>query len=358
MRTLVVLDNGQWLRVIDGEISARGKDINEALPMHEGDIVVGVVPARETVVRVLDLPDLSDAQANAAARLGMIAQSLSGERLHVAAGPADSRGQRVVVAVEAEKIAERLHALATLGLDPECLWAAPLLLPRPESGFVRATLGDETLVRGPATGFLDDPALTLAIVGDATIIELGRHELEAAIADAVREPGANLRHGVFAKRARWSLDVERLKRLALMALVLGFLILASALVVIMRLNITASRIETQNIADATAFLPPGTIVTNPTLQTEARLAAMRGAGGGFGLLASALATAVDATPNAELGAIVFDGEGGLRATIRAGSPAELSDVVTRLSASGLRAEPGPMFTTQGRPYRDITVRLP
>ena len=358
MRALVAFDDGEWLRIVDGDVVSRGNDTVEALPLHEGEIVVGVVPARDTVVRMLDLPNLSDAQANAAARLTMVEQSLSGERLHVAAGPADSGGQRVVVAVEAEKIAARLRSLATLGLDPERLWAAPLLLPRPEIGFVRASVGAETLLRGQTTGFLDDPGLTEAIVGDARIIELDQHELEAAIADAVHGPGTNLRHGIFAKRTAWSIDVVRLKRFSVMTLVLGLLILGSALVVITRLNVTAARVERQNITDAAALLPLGTIVTNPTLQTEARLAAMRGAGGGFGLLASAFATAVNATPDAEVGAMVFDGEGGLRATIRAGSAAELSDVVTRLSVSGLRAEPGPIFTNQGRPYRDVTVRLP
>jgi hypothetical protein len=54
--------------------------------------------------------------------------------------------------------------------------------------------------------------------------------------------------------------------------------------------------------------------------------------------------------------MVFDGEGGLRATVRAGSTADLDAVVTRLGASGLQVVPAPVVAGQGRPYRDITVR--
>jgi general secretion pathway protein L len=359
LSTLVVLDDGHWLRIAGGEVGARGNDIFEALPVAENETTVAIMPARDTIVRMLDLPGLSDAQATAAARLAMADQSLSGvDMLHVATGPADELGVRPVVGVETAKLAGRLQTLAAIGVDPDHLLAAPLLLPRPEAGFVRATLGDEAVVRGNATGFLDDPALTAAITGDATITTLDRTDLETAIIAAVETPGADLRHGAFAKRKPWSVDVGRLRRFAVMTLVIGVLILLTQTVAVVRLNMTASNIEQRNIANAAALLPPGTIVTDPALQAEARLTAMQGAGGGFAPLASALATAVNATPNVELGSMIFDGEGGLRATVRAASAADLSAVEARLTASGLRVEPGPIVANQGRPYRDITVRQP
>jgi general secretion pathway protein L len=359
MTTLVILEDGHWLRIDDGGIVGRGNDVLEALPSDEDEIVIGVVAARDAVILNLDLPGLSDAQATAAAKLAIGEHSLSApELLHVAAGPADEGGQRDVVAVESSKIASRLQALAAVGLDPDRLLAAPLLLPRPEIGFVRATLGLECIVRGQGTGFLDDPALTAAIVGAASVEPVDRLTLEAAIIDAVGAPGPDLRFGIFAKRKPWSIDVARLRRFAVMALVLGLLILLTAIVAIVRTNMTASNLEHQNVANAAAVLPPGTVVTDPALQAEARLTAMRGAGGGLGPLASAFATAVNATPNVELGSMVFDGEGGLRATVRGAAAADLSAVEARLAAAGLRADPGPIVANQGRPYRDITVRRP
>ena len=127
------------------------------------------------------------------------------------------------------------------------------------------------------------------------------------------------------------------------------------IVSVVRMNMTVASIESQNKVQAAAILPPGTIVTDPATQAEARLTALQGAGGGFTPLASAFATAVNATPNVELGSMIFDGAGGLRATVRAGSAADLSAVEARLAAVGLRVVPGPIGANQGRPYRDITV---
>jgi general secretion pathway protein L len=249
-----------------------------------------------------------------------------------------------------------LAALAEVEVDPDHLVAAPLLLTRPEVGFVRGDLGSEIVVRGQDTAFVDDPVLTPLLTGDKPLVTLDRSALEASLIAAIEFPEADLRQGVFAKRRRWPVDVARLRRYAVMALVIGALILTAQLVTIVRLNARASAIEANTVVEATALLPPGTMVTDAVLQSEARLAAMQGAGGGFEPLAAAVAAAVNATPAVELGSMVFDGEGGLRATVRAGSTADLDAVVTRLGASGLQVVPAPVVAGQGRPYRDITVR--
>jgi general secretion pathway protein L len=141
-----------------------------------------------------------------------------------------------------------------------------------------------------------------------------------------------------------------------MAMITGLLILAAQIMTIVRLNARASDLEAATLVQATAILPPGTTVTDPVIQSEARLATMQGAGGGFEPLAAAMGAAVNATPNVELGAMVFDGEGGLRATVRAASAADLDAVGAKLTLSGLQVTPGPIVAGQGRPYRDITVR--
>ena len=356
MTTLVVFDTGRWVRIADGEIADRGDVVAAALPSGEDETVVAIMPAREVTIRTLNLPALADLQANAAARIAMADESLVPiEALHVAAGPADEAGDRAVVAVEATRVTERLLDLAQHGLDPDRLLAAPLLLPIPEAGFVRATFDDETVVRGPGAAFLDDAMVTPIIAGEAPIVTLERDGAEAALIRSVEGAGADLRHGIFAKRRRLAIDLDRLRRLAATTLVLGLLVLAAQIVLIVRLNWTASNIEADNRIQAAAILPPGTVVTDPVLQAEARLAAMQGAGGGFTPLASAIASAINSSSNVELGSLVFDGTGGLRATVRGTSEADLSAVELRLAAAGLRATPGPLVANQGRPYRDITV---
>lgn len=355
MSALVVFETGRWVRTAEGRVTGRGDTIADALPAGDGETVVAIVPARDVTVRSLPLPDLTDAQANAAARLAMAEHSLTPvEALHVAAGPADGEGNRTVVSIEAVRVTERLVSLADVGLDPDRLLAAPLLLPIPENGFVRATFDSETVLRGRDTALLEDD-LAPIILGDSPIATFDRAAVEQALVRGIDGVNADLRHGPFAKRHQWAVDAARLRRFAVLALILGVLVLTAQIVSIIRTNMTASRIEADNQVRAAALLPPGTVITDPALQAEARLTAVEGAGGGFTPLASALATAVNATPNVELGSMVFDGQGGLRATVRASSPADLDAVEARITAGGLRTTAGPIIASQGRPYRDITV---
>lgn len=358
MSALVVFETGRWVRTAEGRVTERGDAIGTALPAGDDETVVAIVPARDVTVRSLLLPDLSDAQANAAARLAMAEHSLTPvEALHVAAGPADEDGHRTVVAIEAARVTERLVSLADVGLDPDRLLAAPLLLPVPETGYIRATFDEETVVRGRDAALLDDDVLSRFLIGNDQVVTFDRPAIEQALARSVDGVNADLRQGPFAKRRNWAIDKARLRRFAVMALVLGLLILAIQIVLVVRTNMTASAIEADNKERAAAVLPPGTVVTDPALQVEARLTAVEGAGGGFTPLASAFATAVNATPNVELGSMIFDGQGGLRATVRAGSPADLDAVEARIAAAGLRANAGPIVANQGRPYRDITVSI-
>ncbi len=357
MSTLVAFADGRWLRIVAGDILARGDHLAEALPQSDSERTVAIVPAGDVVIRTIDLPDLADLQAQGAARIALADVSvLPPEVLHVAVSAADVQGRRLAVGVPVSTLAALLAALAEVEVDPDHLVAAPLLLTRPEAGFVTGDLGSEKVVRGTDTGFADDPVLTPLLVGDAPLLRLDRAALEASLVAAVEFPEADLRQGPFAKRRRWPVDVARLRRFAVMALITGVLILAAQLVTVIRLNSRAAAIEADTFVQANALLPPGTTVTDPVVQSEARLAAMQGAGGGFEPLAAAVAAAVNAVPGVELGSMVFDGEGGLRATVRAASGADLDAVVARLGASGLQVVPAPVVAGQGRPYRDITVR--
>ena len=71
--TLVLMtgDAPHWLRIADGAIVARG----EGLAAHDpDDHVVAVVPAQDVTIHHADLPDLAEAQAQAAARLMIVEQ--------------------------------------------------------------------------------------------------------------------------------------------------------------------------------------------------------------------------------------------------------------------------------------------
>ena len=175
MSALVVFADGRWLRILAGDIVARGDAIADALPLGEAEQAIAIVPAADAIVRTIDLPDLADLQAQGAARMAAAETSmLLPEALHVAVGRADADGRRLAVSVPVRRIAGLLTGLAEQGIDPDHLIAAPLLLMRPEAGFVRGDLGSETVVRGTDSAFADDAVLTPLLVGEAALDTLDR----------------------------------------------------------------------------------------------------------------------------------------------------------------------------------------
>lgn len=344
-----------WLRLRDGAVDDRGEGMVATEP---GERVVAIVSGADVTVHKAALPDLTDAQARAAARLMVAEVSLaSAEALHVAVGAPDEAGNRMVVAIDSDRMARLLNEAAIDGYDPDAVIAAPLLLPAMEEGYAKADLGAETVVRGPDSAFIDDPALTpLVTGGNETMIEDAA--LEAMIARAVEQPEVDLRQGPFARRRRLALDKGRLRRIAALAATLLGVVLAGQLVHIVRLDAATRAIEAENREVAARALPPGTTVNDPALQLREALAARRGPGGGVLPLSAAVAAAVQATPNVDLSALVFDGGGSLRATVRAATPADMAAFDLKLRGMGLAVAPGNVIIDQGRQVRDVTVSAP
>lgn len=351
--TLVLMlgDSPRWLRT-DGEgVIARG----EGAVLAEDERVVAVVPAGDVTVHHAELPGLSEPQAAAAARLLVAEQTASpADILHIAVGRDNGAGERPVVAIDRARMEMRLAEAALLGADPDAVLAAPMLIARPEAGYLKADLGTESIVRGPASAFADDPVLTPLLAG-GPVAALDRATLEASIAAAVADPEVDLRQGAFAKKHSWAIDWPMLRLIGWLALALAVITLLLAITQLVRLNNAASRIEAANIATARAALPPNTTINAPLIQLNERLAALRGPGGGLLPLAAAATAAVNATPNVQLGTMIFDGGGTLRVTVRANTPADITAFDARLAATGLSSAPGPIMVDQGKQIRDYTV---
>jgi general secretion pathway protein L len=345
-------DVPHWLRIADGEIIARG----EGLAAHDpDDHVVAVVPARDVTIHHVDLPDLSEPQAQAAARLMIAEQSAApAETLHVAVGKANGPGDRPVVAIDRGSMVALLADMAAQGHDPDAVVAAPMLLARPDEGFVKGVFGNETILRGHDEAFADDPILTPLLTG-GTITTLDRAALERGLVRGVTDPEVDLRQGSFAKRRVWGLDRVRLRRIGWLAMGLAAATLLFHIVQLVRLNMAADRIEASNLVIARAALPPGTNVNNPLIQVQEQLTSLRGPGGGMLPLAAGIANAAQATTNLELTSMIFDGGGTLRVTARALVTADLTAFEERLTAAGLTAAAGPALIDQGRQVRDYTV---
>ncbi|MGH6782820.1 MAG: type II secretion system protein GspL, partial [Sphingomonadaceae bacterium] len=133
---------GGWLRVAGSKVVARGRDVPA---IGEGDAeeeVVAVAPGPDVAIHWVDLPDLSQAQATAAARL--LAADVTAEpvdQLHIAVGPAGEDGARAMALVSSSRMAAWVAGLQSLALDPDHVIPETLLIPPAEVGARRWARG-------------------------------------------------------------------------------------------------------------------------------------------------------------------------------------------------------------------------
>ena len=334
---LPAADEGyRWLRVDGAAVTARG----DGLPASDAGATVAVVPADAVTLHWAELPDRSPAQSLAAARILAADTSATplGE-LHVAVGR-ESAAERPIGVVAATRMAEWLQALAAGGIDPDAVMPAPMLLPRPDEGFLRADLGGQGVIRGVTSGFADEARLTELVTAGIAPTVLGRGEIETAIAAAVAAPALDLRQGVFARRRRMALDWALIRRLAWLGVAIVTVTLAVGVVRIVRYNVAADAAEAQADTLARSALPRGETVNDADRQLDARLAALRGPGQGFSRTAAAAFAAVRSVPGTEIRAINFDGSGDLRLSIASEGEGQVAALTTRLQQSGFVVRAG------------------
>lgn len=354
-------DPWQWLRIDKDAIVDRG----EGIPEGDAGEVIAVAPADAVTLHWADLPARSAAQAAAAARILVSEASASSiDRLHVAVGaeePSGSEpagGERPIGVVAADRMRAWLDSLAGIGIDPAAVIPAPMLLPRPGSGYVRAQFGPQSVVRGPVSGFADEARLTALITGDTPPETLGRDALDAAMVAAAERPALDLRQGPFAKRKRRAIDWALVRRLAVLGGLVLLATLAIDLVRIARYSTAADAADARAEAIAREGLPRGADQGNADRLLTERLAGLRGPGAGFTAMAAALSGAVRGVEGTELVALSFEPNGNLRATVAAEGEAQANQVVARLREAGFVVTAS-TFESNGQRLRgDLTVSLP
>ena len=352
-----------WLLVRGGVVATQGPAL-EGMPdladPETGDPVrlVAVVPGDAISLHWLELPPgLAPAQAVAAARL--MAADVSAQPvadMHVAVGPeVEGETARIVALVPAITMAGWLGRLQTHGLDPDVVIPEPLLLPRPEEGFVRYDGGPLPLFRGPQDAFSLEAELAELVLQGSSVVTLGDPEFHSALGEAIANPPVNLRQGVFAKRRRWTLDWKLIRRLAMLALGILLITLAIQVVNILRYTYAADAMEAEAGRVAARAVPNAGASSGPA-DLARRLTELGGGGADYGSMAAAVFAGIRDTPNVQLAAMTFDRGGTLRATVEADAPASVSAFQARLAASGFTVEAGPMRSAGGRPTAELTVR--
>ena len=344
----------RWLRVADDAVVERG----EGALADAGDAVTAVAPADAVTLHWSSLPARSQAQAAAAARI-VVAEASAGplDGLHVAVGD-EADGERSIGVVANERMLGWLALLGSAGIDPVAIVPAPLLLPAPAEGYVRAELGGQSVVRGISSGFADEARLTELMTGGSVPQTLGREAVDAAIVAGVTQPLLNLRQGAFARRKRRAIDWPLIRRLAVLAGLVLLTTLAIDLVRIARYSMAADAAEMQADALAREGLPRGADQGDAGRLLTERLSRLRGPGAGFTATVAAVASATRDVEGGEVIALAFEPTGELRATIAASGEAQANQLIARLREAGFVVTAS-TFQSDGQRVRgDVTVALP
>ncbi len=316
----------RWLLIDADMVTMRG---DGAPPVGAGRTILAV-PGTQVAIHWLALAgDLAPAQAAAAARLMLAAESAEPlADMHVAVGTAEG-GMTPAALVPNLRMAEWLAG----DIDPDAVIPLPLLLARPETGFVRR--GPDH--RGPEAAFALEPDLAEALIAGAPVEEVDEARFEEKLAPLLAAPPLNLRQGAFARRRQWRIDRPRLRRITLFAIALALLSLVVQVATILSYTFAADRLEQQVSARSATAAGPRE-------------------GPGFAALAAILFDAVRSTPNAELSRLEYRPDASLAATVMADSPATLAALRTRLEASGLAIEAGAVRGAGGRQAVDLMLR--
>lgn len=347
-----------WLRIAADGAMSHGAAITSLVVLDPAVAAetIAIVPGDAVVLHWTELPGLAPAQAQAAARL--LAADVSAtplEATHVAIGPADGDGWRVLALVDSAAMADWLAQLAAAGVDPDRMLPAPLLLAEPETGVAVLDGGGDWQVRGHRLAFAAEPDLARLMIGSEIVHQIDLADWQAGLAVRLAAPQVDLRQAGFARARRWRIDRQRVRRLALAGLAVIGLLVAAQVAAILRFGFAADRAELQLADAARSVLPRGTIVTDPRAQVAAR-AAQLGSGKGFSALAAALVGQLRDRPALALHGLAYAPETGLVASMTAPTPADRDAIIAALDAAGLDARFGAAGEAAGTPTVEITVR--
>jgi len=357
MTTLLFLPSAtrgyRWISVAGDAVTGEG----EGVPATD-DAVVAVAPAGDVTLHWAQLPGRSSAQATAAARLLAAEASATplGE-LHVAIGD-EGEADRPIGVVAADTMRRWLDTLRAVAIDPVAMIPAPMLLPPPAQGFVRAAPAGEPVVRGHAAAFADEARLTELVTAGETPVTIDRATLAARLAAVAARPPLDLRQGLFARRRRRAIDWALVRRLAILAGAILLVTLAIDLVRIAKYSFGADALAARADALGRTGLQRGETVTDVDRQLAERLAGTRGPGLGFSTTLAAAYNAVRSVPGTELTGADFSPNGDMRLSIATARESLATDLKRALETAGFDVRAGVFTSSGGRVTGEMTVRRP
>jgi general secretion pathway protein L len=344
----------RWWHVVDGELVSAGSGDEWLNFIGSRRTLVGIAPAAQARVSFSARPSTAtNRQAEAAARLAAVNSSLGGDQtLHSASAVSDD-GSIVTAVAARDAMAAWIEWARTLGAEPDRIVPAVALLPLSDR-WTAAAFGEEHVVGRRGTVLPDEPDLTAAVTGGDRIETLDEEQIRSALADAAEGPLVDLRTGLFARRRRLLVERDRVRELAIFAALIPLVLLAWALVLIVKLERSTDRLNAETLAVATAAL--GKAVTLDS--AEAELAERSGGSAFGGVLPPLTATyqALQGEQSASLTSLSYAPDGTLSVTLAAPDAAAINRVLVALQRNGYRITAVPRQSPDGRSMADATVR--
>ncbi|WP_017669672.1 type II secretion system protein GspL [Blastomonas sp. AAP53] len=349
-----------WWQAQDGHIVARGQDFSP--PAIAADApVTALIPAADTVIRTLDMGDMTAAQAEAAARYRAADLSIGGDVFVAvrALGKAEGSGMRVLCAtISRATLADHLAELALRGLDPDIIVPVGLLLPASDDA-ISATFGDLAADRLGDLVLPPDETLSSLLLGGSTARQLDQDARDGALVAVLTDPPLNLRQGDFARRTPlFALGPGQGRTLAWLLGAVLLVSLAIPLTEIAKNYLGADLAERRALASAQRLVPGAVDVTQAEQQIDAQLAA-RGAGNMVASVPLAgLLSAMQPVPGVVIRQADYRPGGIIGAMIAAPRVEDLNTVLIALQNNGYKVTAANRSDATGQAVADITVLAP
>lgn len=183
---------------------------------------------------------------------------------HITLGESTAAG-RIAWVCSKQQLGQWLADLLAAGLKPDSAHTEFSLLPPGENAASISTGGGTLFrTREGQYGYVEDPAILQALLGDRTILQ------QDALLTQARQPNAvNLLNGAFAPHHQAGFQPRQLRRSVCLLLALGSLLLLGSIIQWQQLN-TREKNLTAEIRQTFAAHYPGTPIIDPVLQWESK----------------------------------------------------------------------------------------
>lgn len=314
--------------------------------------VIGLVPASVCPVSFHTFPDLTPAQAAAAARLAAQGAALGDPAsLHCVAGAGDPVP---VATVTHDQMRAWTTWCADQGVTLHALVPAALLVPSGE-GWTRAQLAGETVVRGPEHSFAADGDWAAAVLDGQAVSDVEPGVVNDRLLAWAQAVPLDLLTGTWRPARQWGIAPAMRRLLGRLALGLAIVTLAIPAVHYVRLHQAEGQADAAALATASKAGVSAPSASAAEAELDRRISAI---GGPLALSvpASALLSAMRDVPGVRAERLAHSGDGTLSLTLAAPRTEDINRVLIALQNQGYRITAQPMTAADGLQKGMITVR--